>query len=398
MKLKHIFILAALLLVAAETFSQEDIRREIMNYQESEFTFVNKARRLLGTHIKDGNIIEAAKVRDTLLDEFNRKIDEAFYDSEYIHLLFALREYEQLSVFMQLFDINQKVSQNVYTSAQTDNLGTILRENSLQYKDIISIDIKENVDNEMERAFLILLLSEISHHFNSQAEREEHTEIINKLANEYLANYPDSPFDKVVRDNIRFEYGEANWGVYWDFGVGFGINERGLKNTIGNTGFGMEMIVEYRYKKMLAQFDMSFVNSRLQRDVDINNTTWYKDASSSLGSFVLNAGYLVFENKRWSLYPLAGVGFASITASIDDTKEDPMLKKLKLNTFHSQVGMGVDFKLLMPGKPKNPIGRVSLKYKYKIYNFEKTNPLFEVNQHTVSLTYGIGGRPLERKK
>lgn len=126
MKLKHLFILVVFLFATVETFSQEDTRSEIMNYQESEFAFVNKARRLLGTHIKDGNIIEATKVKDVLLDEFNGAITEAFYNSEYIHLLFALREYEQLLVFMKQLDINQKVSQNVYTSAQTDNLGTLL--------------------------------------------------------------------------------------------------------------------------------------------------------------------------------------------------------------------------------------------------------------------------------
>lgn len=398
MKLKHLFILVVFLFATVETFSQEDTRSEIMNYQESEFAFVNKARRLLGTHIKDGNIIEATKVKDVLLDEFNGAITEAFYNSEYIHLLFALREYEQLLVFMKQLDINQKVSQNVYTSAQTDNLGTLLIENTLQFNDIFAIDIKENVDDEMDKAFLILLLSEMAYYSPSQSERNEHTESVNKLANEYLANYPDSPYEKVVRENIRFEFGEAKWGFYWDIGIGPVLNNGELKNTFGNSGFGLDMGFEYRHRQLFGQLEIGLVASSLKKDIEINNTIWQKSSSATFATFALNAGYIPFENRRWSIYPFAGIGFSAISAPTEDTKNDPNLQSLKLNTFSPQIGMGVDYKLYSSKSKKSSYGRLSLRYKYKIYNFEKTNPLFQGNQQSITLSFGFGGRPLERKK
>lgn len=401
MKTTHSLLAALMLLLAIPTFSQEDIRSEIMNYHESDFNFINKARRLLGNHIKDGNTVEAAKVKDTLLDEYNGEVLETFYNWEYIFLLYSLGEYDTLLNFMEVVDFDNSVSSNVSTSAQTDNLGTLLRENMLAYYDIIEIDIKESIEDAMSRDFLLLMLQDIAHITPPRSqEREEHTQNINKLANQYLKNHPDSPYDKTVREQIRFEFAEANWGFYWDFGFGVGINNGKLGENLNGTGFGMEMILEYRYKKVLGQFELGFTSKALSNDISVNNTTWMRESYATIGSYTLNAGYLLLENKRWSIYPLAGIGYANVEADSEDYKEDPRLKKLRINSFYPQVGVGIDFKFFMPDpytSVKSPLGRFSLQYKYKMFNFENDNPLFQGHQHVIMFTYGIGGRPMKRK-
>lgn len=400
MKTTHSLLAALLLWVALPAFSQEDTRSEIMNLPESEFNFVNKARRLLGTHIQDGNTIEATKVKEALLNEFNGEVSEAFYISEYMHLLYALGEYEELLDFMKQVDFNQMVSSNVSTSSQTDNLGRIIFENTMAFSDIFEIDIKDTIESDRDRDFLLLLLAEIAHQSQVHSpEREAHTEMVNKLANKFLSDYPDSPYNQLVRERIRFEFAEADWGIYWDFGLGGSINSGKLRENLGGGGFAATMIFEYRHKKILGQVQVDVTNGKLSNDIEINNTTWYKESVATNAGVSLNAGYLLLENKRWSIYPSVGMGYASIGANTEDTKEDPNLKKLKLNCFYPQLGLNFDFKYFITdpysGK-KSPFGRFSLQYKYKMFNFERNNPIFQGHQHFIILTYGLGGRPLKR--
>lgn len=400
MKASHTLLLALLLFVALPSFSQEDTRSEIMNLPESDFNFVNKGRRLLGTYIKDGNIIEAKKIKDALLDEYNGELTEAFYNVEYIHLLYALGKYDVLLNYIEVIDFDKHVSSNVSTSAQTDKLRTILFENTAAYNDIMAIDIKEKVEDEMEKDFLLLLLFDIADTSRrGTTEAQAHTEEANKLSNVYLAKYPNSPYDDFVRKHIRFEFKDADWGFYWDFGFGGAVNSGELRSSIGGGGFGATMGLEYRYKKALGQFNIGIADSKLAKDININNTIWREGSSSTNASFALNAGYLLLENKRWSIYPLVGAGYSSIYADNEQTKEDPKLKKLKLNTFYPEAGFGIDFKLYIRDPftmERSPFGRLSLKYKYKMYNFERKDPIFKGHQHFITLSYGLGGRPEKR--
>lgn len=402
MKTKHSLFLALLLIVTLPTFSQEDTRSEILNLPESDFNFVNKARRLLGTYIKDGNIVEATKVKDALLDEYHGELSEAFYNVEYIHLLYALGEYDTLANFMEIINFEQLVSSNVKTSSQTDNLRDILFENTIAYNDVIAIDIRENVEDDMVRDFILLVLNDISDTSRrGTPEWQAKMDNTNKLASEYLAQHPDSPYDEFVRKHIRFEFKDADWGFYWDFGLGGTINGSELRNSIGGGGFAATMGFEYRYRTVLGQFNIEIADSKLAKDININNTTWNKNSSSTNVSFALSAGYLLLENKRWSIYPLAGAGYASIYADGEQTKENPNLKKLKINTFYPEVGFGIDFKSYYTEPftmERSPFGRVSLKYKYKMYSFDRKDPIFKGHQHFITLSYGLGGRPQKRVK
>ncbi len=400
MKTTHSLLVALLLLVALPTYSQQDIRNEIINLPESDFNFVNKARRLLGTYIKDGNMVEATKVKDALLDEYHGELSEAFYNVEYIHLLYALGEYDVLLNFMEIIDFYKEVSSNVSTSAQTDKLRALLFENTIAYNDVMEIDIKGTIESEMEKDFLLLLLHNISDPSRrGTPEWDIHLDETNKLSNEYLAKYPQSPYDEFVRKHIRFEHREADWGFYWDFGFGGSVNSGDLRENLGGGGFGVKMGLEYRYKKVLGQFNLEVSSTKLAKDIAINNTTWHNGSNSNITSIGFDAGYLLLENKRWSIYPLVGVGHATIYADNEQIKEDPSLKKLNLNTFYPEVGFGIDFKYYFPDPfngTKSPLGRFSLNYKYKMYNFDNKNPLLKGHQHFIVLTYGLGGRPIKR--
>ena len=158
------------------------------------------------------------------------------------------------------------------------------------------------------------------------------------------------------------------------------------------------MLLEYRHRKLMGMIGFGFSGQRLKKDLQINNTIWEEESSATFGFGYLNAGYLVFENNRWSIYPYAGIGGGGFSADEQDIKEDQNLKNLKLGTFFTQVGIGFDFKFA-GGHYYNPYGtigtlgsRVSLKYTYRMLQLERKDPLLKGHQHLITLSYGIGGR------
>lgn len=383
--------------------AQEDVvKQQILNYKDSEYDFVNKGRRLLADYLKDFKAEDAVKVRKSLLNEFDGKVSEVFYIGEYIHLLFWTTEFEELLNYLKQVDFNEPVSNNVATSAQTDNLFSSLFQHTSQFSDVIELDIKNAELSDMDRDFLLLLLKDMAVIIPSnERETSPHTSEINEMADIFLANYLGSPYESIVREQIRLVYKESDHGMYIDFSLGPILTQGNLQKTMGN-GFGMDILFEYRHRKLTGMFGFGFYGLTLNEDVPVNETIWKKDAGATSAHLYLNAGYLAFENHRWSIYPFAGAGYTGFSAAEDDIKEDDRLDKLGIHSFFTQAGVGIDLKIksLRDYNYNSPYpstdSRISLKYTFRAPRLGRKNDYFDGAMHLVSLSYGFGGRSKER--
>lgn len=382
---------------------ENNVKDQILSYKDSEYDFVNKGRRLLIDHLQSFKMQDAIDVKNSLLNEFDGNVTEVFYNIEYIHLLYWTGEFEELLNYLKQADFDQPVSNNVRISSQTDNFSKAVYTHTAENKDILGIDVKNGELNDMERDFLLLLLNDITNPLpqNSHA-NPEHITKINEQANQFLANYPDSPYEKIVREQIRFVFKETDWGTYMDFGFGAVLNQGDISHQFRD-GPAIHMIFEYRHRKVMGMFGFDVGSQTLKQDFPINNTVWKKGSSSTLGSIYLNAGYLVFENRRWSIYPYVGGGYTEFSAAEKEIQEDENLKKLRLNSFSTQAGIGIDLKInsISPITSyswmyRNTDSRISLKYTYRMPHLKRKDPSLYGSQHVITLSYGIGGRGKER--
>ena len=414
MKLKLQFATLLILLFSLNSFSQNDsLRSQIMNYEQSSHDFLDKGRRLLLDNFMKSDMVKVKEVKDLLLKENYSNVYNTFYPIEYIYILYWTEEYDELIDFIKQVDFTLPVSNSVRILAATDNMFSTLLQQTVENKDILLLFIKESNVSEMDKEFLTLQLEDILRAgFSNRIDFEsEQTVYINELSDQFLDKYPDSPYDTIIRETIRYKFEPSPWAFYWDI-VGFGaVVPTGDLGEYFGVGVSMEMAFDFRYKKLVGIFGFGFSGHSLNNDIYINNVVWPKESSATLGIGYLNAGYLLLDTKRFSIYPFIGGAYSGISTSDDTVKETPELKKLKLNSWFPQVGIGFDYKFKMPLLDYYGMGsdanwsRISVRYTYRMPNFgRKLEPVSGVNQpmdgfiHSIMVSWGLGGRETNRVK
>lgn len=404
-------------LLTMKSFSQNDsLRSQIINYEQSSHDFLDKGRRILLDQIVKGDMFRAKEVKDLLLKENGGNVYSTFYPIEYIYILYWTEEYEELIDFIKQVDYTLPVSNSVRILAQTDNLFPTLFQQTVENKDLLLVFIKESNVSDMDKEFLVLQLEDILRAGQSGGRMDlesEQTAYINDLSDQFLDKFPNSPYESIIRETIRFKFEPSQWAFYWDV-VGFGavIPTSNLAEYF-NTGVSMEMAFDVRYKKLVGIAGFGFSGHSLKKDVLINHVNWPQKSISTLGVGYLNAGYLLLDTKRISIYPYVGGGYSGFSASEVDIKEIPELKKLKFNSWFPQVGIGFDykFKISTPYSVYNDMlfgdfdNRISVRYSYRMPNYgrslESINGVYQSMDgftHSIIVSWGFGGRGTNRVK
>ncbi|NLN48231.1 MAG: hypothetical protein GX154_03930, partial [Clostridiales bacterium] len=344
-----------------------------------------------------------------LLKENDGNVYNTFYPIEYIYILYWTEEYEELIDFIKQVDFMQPVSNSVRILAQTDNIFSSLLQRTVDNKDMLLIFIDESAVPEMDKEFLVLQLEDILRAGQATGGIDfdsEHSMYINDLSDQFLENYPDSPYETIIRETIRYRFEPSPWAFYWDL-AGFGavIPTNNLSNYL-STGVCMEMAIDTRYKKLVSILGFGFSVHSLKKDMLINSAIWPEESSATLGMAYLNAGYLCLDTKHISLYPYIGIGYSGFSASEVDIEEIPELKKLSLNSWFPQAGIGFDFKFKM-NEPYYAVGtgdtssRISVRYSYRMPNYGRkleTLQAMDGFTHSIIVSWGLGGRSTVRAK
>ncbi len=396
MKTKIFFFLSAFVLNTMASFPQDSLKTQIMQYRQSNHDFLDKGRRMLLDNFLKNDLQKAKKIKDLLLAENNKNVYEVFYPIEYIYLLYWTEEYKELIDFIKQVDFRQPVSNSVSILARVDNLFSSLFQKSTEHKELLTLSIDNSTESDMDKDFLVLQLEDILRAGQNTVidYDSEQTAYINRLSDKFLEKYPDSPYEKIIRETIRFRFEPSPWAFYFDVGLGAAITSGGLAEYF-DSGGGMEMAFEMRHKKFVGMFGFGFSGHSLKQNIPINNTIWPDKASSTHSFLYINTGYLLLDNKQFSIYPYVGLGFGGISAGEKETKEMPELKKLNLNCFFPQTGLGFDFKFKASSPyyySKEPSSRISVRYVYRMPQYEKKVSGMSGSTHNIIVSWGFGGR------
>lgn len=391
------------LLAPFVSFSQETLKNEIMAYEQSRHDFLDKGRRMLLENFEKNDIPKTKDIKDLLLKENEGNVYNTFYPIEYIYLLYWTEDYKELTDFIKQVDFNHPVSNSVAILARVDNLYPTLIQKTIEHKDILLIAIQNSSETDMDKDFLALQLEDIIRAGGSSGGidfKSEQTLHINDLSDAFLEKYPDSPYDKVIRETIRFKFEESPWTHFFDVGLGPVIHQGGLSNYINSSGFYAEGSYDLRYKKLIGILGLGVSAQSLKKDIEINNTIWENGKHSNIFNIFLNAGYEVIETGKWRVYPFLGIGYQGFSANEKDSKENPALKNLNLNSLFTQVGFGIDYiyNNTQTSQLHYVLERVSLKYSYRLPKYEKKYMGMDGFTHCIVVSWGMGGRKNNRVK
>lgn len=117
------------------------------------------------------------------------------------------------------------------------------------------------------------------------------------------------------------DYKKSNWTYGMFGGLDFGINGNEYKEIFNNT-ISLALGFEFSYKNIFMGLNMSFTNSKLNRDLIDNSLTIPQGERSTIGLLNSYFGYPVYENKKIRITPFVGYGVTFLSEANKKDKEE----------------------------------------------------------------------------
>ena len=222
---------------------------------------------------------------------------------------------------------------------------------SMKDFDFLTDKIREQNFFEDEEQFLILLLERIL------AEEDPafiSMDQVNKEADRFMADFPDSPMTEIVKEHISYKLGIGDWvfGIY--FGGGYTIPSGKMLDYVSSKG-AICASFDLFYKRSALMLSVQSGFGSAQQDIPVNNYGyWEKGSSSELTSIGLALGFSAFDNVKFRVTPFAGVSFGSTGPSGTDL--DRALEKFSIGTSTAPMfGLNMTYRFINLNKTSNSL-------------------------------------------
>ncbi|MDR0542645.1 MAG: hypothetical protein LBH19_10630 [Dysgonamonadaceae bacterium] len=352
------------LLISLSVYSQTDTvtvadtvgiadRIAAMDYSKSDI--ISKSRRLLIRDFNEGNKKEVARTLHYLASQIDDEYHLSLWNYERYLLMYWLGDYSDILLSIQLAAEDTAMHQppSVYPSDHI--LGTTLVDGikNLHYDEIVadyeSMHFSQD-SNDFLNLFLNYLLDRIS-----LDERNRRTDA-------FTDNYPDSPLLPASRKFISYKFTTGDYGFGMNIGGGYHFASGAITDRLSQRG-GLNMDMNFYYKKFTLGLSVNSSFGTVLQDITLKQNGKIRSAGERIevNKVSIYLGMKVWEYKRWTLTPFAGVSFNSADHSSGEIRDNPELKDIHFGTSITPVaGFDLDFRL-------NEIKPVSSSYGYGGY-------------------------------
>lgn len=402
------FVFCFFSLMAQQT---DSLKQEIINQPPSSFEFLMKGRYYLADRLEAGDLQKVKDIKDELLREVDNEIDKAFYTYEYPLILFWTEEYKDLISYVQSFlmvdnklPYNRTIRHDPYFMnifQYNDQLYTKLIHKSAESHTTLVHFLKQSDLDDLEKDFLELYLNWVIFSPNSPRESmyAEAVEEINMQADAFLDKYPDSIYDKYVRQRIRFVLALSNWGGGYSIEAGYLAMQNSMAKQFKD-GFIMHLALTGSYKKTYLQLGFNLGTSTTLVDFPFQDITWNKGSHVVIVGADVSLGYEIFNKNRWSLTPFAGIGVLNFSAGAKEIQEEKKLEDLSYSAPNYSAGVNISYVVSGDKHPafgyNESKGLINLRYTYNIPKFNK-DKVMNGAMHWITLGWGGHGRPQVRR-
>lgn len=327
---------------SSDTTTTTTAAKRIAAMDHSKSDIISKSRRLLVLDFNEGNKEGVAQTLDYLATEVDDIYHLSLWNDERYLLLYWLGRYsdilESIQLMAQTAEKEKPVRPIVYPSDHL--LQTVIQEGirELYYDEIVADYESMHFSpdgNDFLNLFLDYLLDRIS-----ISDR-------NRLSDAFVRNYPESPWVDASKRFISYKFAAGDYGFGWDFGGGAHFASGPITDRISQWG-GLTMNFNFYAKKFHIGFSVISSFGRVLQDIQLkqNGKTWGAGESAEIDKLSITGGMKIWEYKRASLSPFAGVSFHSAGYSDQEIRDNPELKDINLGTSIAPVlGFDLDFRL-----------------------------------------------------
>jgi hypothetical protein len=192
----------------------------------------------------------------------------------------------------------------------------------------------------------------------------------------------------------------SKWGFGVEFFTGYSSLTGELHNYFNNyVPFGLGLDISYKNIVLFLRPSIGF--SKTLDDIAYSEGIWESGSRININYEEASLGYNLFDKKRVSLTPFAGVARTRITPANFDKKSNPDLEYAGLNyTLTYSFGANLNIKIKSPEKDPAPDAReerswfLRIRYSYILPQFEKEYEGWNGNMHYITLGIDITQRSL----
>lgn len=398
--MKKILLSLTLFVLAASLSAQNDsILKAIVNFGQSKSVLIANGRQLLLDSFMNDDFEKVREVREYLVTSVADDDYIAFYPAENWLLLYWTGEYNKLTGSIAAFDSAAIASFTHKIKPQEDLLYTKVRLRSVESREKLMKSVQSADLSDADRYFLCMNLDFLLSDDQAMTVTQDS---LNNAADIFLEDYPGTAYEEYTRKYIRIKYIPSKWGMAFEFFSGFGISTGQLPDYYkNNVPIGVAFDIMYKRFALYLRDYIGF--SKTTQDMFYSEGVWNK--GSQVRVFVPEAslGYLLTDNRIFSLAPFAGISGVDFSPTEYDLNGNPDLEQFELGFSTAYTfGLNVDFKLARSGMPmvsyygpEQAYWFLRVRYSYNIIGFEKK---YSVDGNMHCITIGIGGLGRKMKR
>lgn len=392
-KMKKILLLTLFVLFTNSISSQIDsIQEAILAHEETKSILIAKGRSILLDKFVEAKIGEVKKIKDYLVNEVENDDYLALYPAEHWTILYWTEEYEKLLESIGNYDSIQIVKIRDKIKPQYDYLSLKIKNKSIDSLLVLESNIENANLNKLNKDFLrVNLIGLISKSEYSTINQE----YLNKISDDFLAEHPNSKYEKFVRTYIRHKKIPSKWGFGYEFFSGYGVFTDDLENNFNNNvPIGVAFDVSYKNINLYLRNYIGFSKTKI--DIPYDNEKWEKDSQTRIFLPEISLGYTTLDNNSFKLVPFAGISWTGITATQYDIDIHESLRNVEKWATTYTTGLNFDYKFKTnKNQFENSYWFIKLRYAYNLPQFENKYDVYGGNMHYITIGVGQFGRMMK---
>lgn len=396
-KISILFFLCLITLMSG--YGQNDT--DILDPGSTRSEEISKSRRVLLDKFLESDRLGIILEMDRLITLEDNDYT-ALYPVEFWLLSYWLEDYMPVLASVRQLDAEKEVqNRQIKIPPQRDYLTAKLFEKSNDEKKKILQGITLSTLSEEEKE---LLRMHVEYLLSDGADQKNNQELLNRLADHFLTQFPNSEYNGFVKKYIRIKYLVSDDGYAFYFFSGkilFGGNLTDYYKNPTLAGLSFEGL----RSKWLYQLNLTFGFCRTKREMPVRDGLWPKGSKATGGYADVAIGRQMVNNKTFFLAPLAGIGVFGLDPNTNANKE-PDYKGGGIKThIAGRVGFVTDIKL---GSGKqvvdgffhqyiaSAIPSVRIGYDYILTPLKNDFTEFSGSVHRIIVGIGISQRKIKR--
>lgn len=375
--------------------TQHSLEKEIKTYESKDITFIANARLIIAEAIKSNDFKKAKTTFKFITDKYDLSNYVPFASTERLILSLALEEYGVL-----LTDISRGL--NNLSTNKGDKIVAYKNDGLLQIASAFVEKNKEtlrkNIPNaerlKQEDKDLLVLMYKSFDVEGMQGNRASAVSQLNKDAEIFVQQYPESVYVPFVQHFIKEEYQESETGFIIDMAVNYFNFSSGLQKYFAVQNVGFSIGFQVPHKKWLFSMNANVIQGFTRTNEPLavkEGAFWDKDIEGGIANIEFGVGYNVISSKRFRIYPYATFAYNSF---IPIAKEGRDLSNYRANGTAIGAGAIIDYRFYI-GKTKetaymyNSLGRSILGIRVKGMYLGPNVPIKELSQPYSYINLGI---------